>query len=800
MARLQSLLKSGACVLVLALLVSPVSSQDPPDVKEGVTQIEEVVVRGRAESQPADDEPDEAAVPPETTDVVTATRNPPPAPLAPPAWVQSCPTRKLSPVCTLGDPAFRHDGEITKMELLPGAAGKARMVTTGNDGTARLWDAKTGQLLRCFAHQKDYVWDFAVLPGSSRLITCGDEIGSFLWDLDTGNRLKEFKQGAMVFRLAADSTGKRLASGDQNNVVMLWDLDSGARLGKLRGSGKSATYTVAFDAGDKGVVVGSDDSTIRHWNLADKSARELKAKDKEDKPSSGAIGGIFKKLKGENRDNTGSIFTIVPSADKTKAAVCCGRREPWLMETATGKEIWRVKAAGVLGPKEVPEIHCAAWSPDGESLAFVGGQQLWVRKAADGSLRWKADLGRGTCYGVAWDAEGTSVYCGNGHVVGRFNAGDGKRMYPSPGSPLQNGPAEAITAAPGGEWIAECGSSPGLRLWNRKTRQISNTFLNDGDVRSVHASADGKKLLASGPKALFLLDPATGKVIHEWMRDTWGDAVLSPDGKLAVGKDSYESLAVYDTVSGGVQQRFSLRVAREDGSEISYNTDAWSLGPDMQLAAAGENGGCIWSVSRGEAIQQLEGGQPCQGCGFLGGGSPSLVTWGRGHLTLWEIPDGKEKAPSDEEIAKQVALLGSDEYTVREKATEALVAMGKPILAKLKAVESKDRETMHRLDLIQGKILKGLQYRLSDTLPMPEAERLLFVPHGDGRHWVIVYGKGAGRRVLLGEAREGKLAALCFLELPYAPASIRWGAEGSMITGNRNGTVTVYEKVIPAAK
>src|ERR1035437_5564441 len=62
----------------------------------------------------------------------------------------------------LGDPAFRHDNTVTKAAIL---SDGRRMVTSANDGTARLWDLQTGRQLQCYRHAKDYVWDFLLLPG-----------------------------------------------------------------------------------------------------------------------------------------------------------------------------------------------------------------------------------------------------------------------------------------------------------------------------------------------------------------------------------------------------------------------------------------------------------------------------------------------------------------------------------------------------------------------------------------------------------------------------------------------------------
>jgi WD40 repeat protein len=74
------------------------------------------------------------------------------------------------------------------------------VLTTSNDGVARLWDLKTGEVLRRYPHKKTYLWDAVLLPGEKQFLTASDE-AVVQWDLETGGRVRQFKQGDMVFRL-----------------------------------------------------------------------------------------------------------------------------------------------------------------------------------------------------------------------------------------------------------------------------------------------------------------------------------------------------------------------------------------------------------------------------------------------------------------------------------------------------------------------------------------------------------------------------------------------------------------------
>ena len=70
----------------------------------------------------------------------------------------------LKLVAVMGDPSFRHGGNVTQAVIL---SDRKRMLTAGNDGTARLWDLTSGKQLQCYRHGGRYVWDVAPLPGDS---------------------------------------------------------------------------------------------------------------------------------------------------------------------------------------------------------------------------------------------------------------------------------------------------------------------------------------------------------------------------------------------------------------------------------------------------------------------------------------------------------------------------------------------------------------------------------------------------------------------------------------------------------
>lgn len=690
-----------------------------------------------------------------------------------------------------GDPAFRHGSSVVHMQVL---SDGQRVLTCGQDALVCLWDLKTGKKLQSYRHGKEYVWDFALLPGEDKLLTTGDDENSvWLWDLKTGQRLRSFPHTDMVFRLDVDPTGKRFAAGDKAGHCIVWDLAEGKPLADLPRH-SDAVYTVLFDRDGSSVLTGSNDSSIRRCDIASAEAKTLKGKDK--------------KVKDGQRDppeSTGSIYTLAPAPDRSRIVVCCAKRGPWLMDAQTGKELWRVDA---------PSTYCAAWSPDGKTVAVVPDKQLWLLNAADGAKRWAVDLAEGTHYGVAFSPDGKEILCGSQNLLCRFDSADGKRRYPAPEAPLQQKCARAVAAVPGVKLLLEGGSAEGVRVWDRRTRTVKQVWLPHEDVGRLAVSADGSTVLAAGEKSCLLIDASSGKTLRSWPAEGYGgnSAALSPDGKLAVLPEGYRKITVART-SDGVSK---LDLDLGDSGQFSFQSGArLSIGPDFELAAPCSDGSVgIWSLLDGKFLHRLSiardqekkpaapgrpagppgpgGAEPAsislEGCAFFLADPPAVAAWDSNHIYLW-MAQGRTPSPlTEKEVRELIALLGCNSYKQRESATNRLIAAGRSILPVIRAARSDDTETAARLAGIQVAVSRGRAYGLAGTLDLGKRRVECFAVGPNGRYWVaVVQGE-----ILIGEIRDGRLCPLWQFGAPDGPRTLAFDPDGVLLVGNGNGTVSEY--------
>ncbi|MCI0699958.1 MAG: hypothetical protein L0241_02610, partial [Planctomycetia bacterium] len=132
-----------------------------------------------------------------------------------------------------------------------------RIVTGSADGTARVWDGKTGITLFELKHTRG-VTSVAVSADGARIVT-GTWDWVRVWDGKTGGALREWKVGVMSVAVSADGSRVATASAEGARV---WDVKTGTALVELKGRFSS----VAMSADASRVVTGSFDGLACVWD------------------------------------------------------------------------------------------------------------------------------------------------------------------------------------------------------------------------------------------------------------------------------------------------------------------------------------------------------------------------------------------------------------------------------------------------------------------------------------------------------------------------------------------------------
>jgi hypothetical protein len=156
-----------------------------------------------------------------------------------------------------------HHGTVWSVAVSPDGR---RLVSGGDDGVVRVWDAETGRSLRELTGHTGGVRSVAVSPDGRRLVSGGFDGVVRVWDAETGRSLRELTgHTGGVWSVAVSPDGRRLVSGGVDGVVRVWDAETGRSLRGLTGH-TGPVWSVAVSPDGRRLVSGGDQ--VRVWDIA----------------------------------------------------------------------------------------------------------------------------------------------------------------------------------------------------------------------------------------------------------------------------------------------------------------------------------------------------------------------------------------------------------------------------------------------------------------------------------------------------------------------------------------------------
>ncbi|KAG2032336.1 WD40-repeat-containing domain protein [Suillus americanus] len=146
------------------------------------------------------------------------------------------------------------------------SAGGKQVVSGSWDGTARIWNVKSGQTVLMIETGHNWVYAVMYSPDSSKIATGGDEENAVkIWDVKTGELLKTLEHDGMVCSLVWTSDRKKLIAGSYGRI-RIFNTATWKQIAILEGHTNWVT-NISLSSNNRLLASASLDSTARLWNL-----------------------------------------------------------------------------------------------------------------------------------------------------------------------------------------------------------------------------------------------------------------------------------------------------------------------------------------------------------------------------------------------------------------------------------------------------------------------------------------------------------------------------------------------------
>lgn len=580
---------------------------------------------------------------------------------------------------------FTQEGQVYCLTL---SADGEQLAANHAASGAVLWNTVKGEISHLLGSGVIASLAFST---DGRSLAAGYQQGRLvMWDTRRGTEIRVFPgqerplpgQASSVLSVCFSIDGRQLASGGTDNTVRIWDTETGRQASTAKGHGDSVT-AVAFDADGKRLISGGADNTVRLWETA--TGRGLIPEREPAVPLTCA-----------SLAPDGRMLAVVQASDRIS-----------LWDTSSGRE--------QPFPAELPNglASAAAFSPLGPTLAVAG---------ADGRVRF-CDLAERTVRAaeresprrlqrLAWSRDGKAlVSSGPDHHIDLW---DPRKPELLRRMGLQEEAYLALAFDRHGERLATASEADSIRLWDFATGvekpPINGRFTG---ALALSFSADGRSLFAAGGDGrVRLWELATNQTRCTFPEKTMEitAAAFTPDGRLLATGGGDGAVRLWDTTAG--KERCVFRGHRGPITMLTFATRAPLLASSSRDTTA-----IVWNL---EELLQTET-PPVLDLSErrievlwtkLAGDAPSaydaLRTLRRAPSQVVPYLRGRMQ-PVKVEFARLIADLDSDEFPVREKASQQLAKYGRIVEKNLRQTLQKrpSLEARRRIEDLLGEMRDG---------------------------------------------------------------------------------------------
>jgi WD40 repeat protein len=404
-----------------------------------------------------------------------------------------------------------------------------RVVTACEDGTIRIWDALSGELVSSMKHDQA-VYRATFSPDGDWVVTASKDQTARIWQAANSTHLRALPHNDAVTRAMFGPDGRYVLTasgldpregGKGNGDARIWDASTGRLLRTLKHG--QVILDAAYSPDGLRVVTAGDDGTARIWDV-----------------TTGKEHALFRHrdLVAHASFSRDGRYVVTASNDWTARV--------W--DTSTGKPVTPPLPHG-------GEMTHAAFSPDSRQVVTAGDMVARVWDVATGRLL--ATLKHGSYLQQAcFNPDGHRILtAGDDGAAQLWNMATGERAF----TPLLHG-SQVTHAAfnTDGHRLLTTSADGTVRVWDTATAGCPTTMLkhlalgSNAVQRVSFDSSGGRVATASSDGTARVWDAETGEPLTPPLGHAAGltDVSFSTDGRYVLTASRDGTAQVWDAVSG----------------------------------------------------------------------------------------------------------------------------------------------------------------------------------------------------------------------------------------------------------